>query len=118
MSTLQWFTCLFAYTFQFEALQRLWDLIFIKGNTVLFSIGLAIFHELEPALMKCENLQSIVKVMDRTSQLLVDTSKFIEIVNKYEIQTQWIYEKRKEYRAEIVNELEQYRCKPNCDKFD
>lgn len=56
MSTLQWFTCLFAYTFQFDSLQRLWDLIFIKGNCVLFSIGLAIFNELEPELIKCTNL--------------------------------------------------------------
>lgn len=29
--TLQWFTCLFAYNFNFDVLVRLWDVYFLKG---------------------------------------------------------------------------------------
>ena len=85
MSTLQWFTCLFAYTFQFEALQRLWDLIFIKGTAVIFQIALAIFDQLQPALLKCRSLVEIVHVMQQTPATLSDCDKFITIVDRYEI---------------------------------
>ena len=44
MTTLQWFTCLFSYNFNFDVLKRLWDLFFLKGNKILFRISLAIFH--------------------------------------------------------------------------
>ena len=54
MTTLQWFTCLFAYNFNFEVLQRLWDLIFLKGNKIMFRIALAIFHLLEQPLLRCD----------------------------------------------------------------
>lgn len=53
MVTLQWFTTLFSYSFNFEVLQRLWDLFFIKGNKILFRISLAIFHLMEEELLEC-----------------------------------------------------------------
>lgn len=46
-TSLQWFTCLFAYNFNFELVARIWDLIFIIGPKFLFRITLAIFHLLE-----------------------------------------------------------------------
>ena len=38
MTTLQWFTCMFSYNFNFEVLQRLWDIIFLKGTKIMFRI--------------------------------------------------------------------------------
>ena len=52
MVTLQWFTCLFSYNFNFDIIVRLWDLFFIKGDKILFRISLAIFHLLQPILLK------------------------------------------------------------------
>jgi hypothetical protein len=49
---------------------------------------------------------------------LVDTVKFVGIVDKYEVSPQFILEKRKEFRAECVDELEEFRCKPKSDIFD
>ncbi len=51
MVTLQWFTTLFSYSFNFDVLQRLWDLFFIKGSKILFRISLAIFHLMEDELL-------------------------------------------------------------------
>jgi hypothetical protein len=47
MNTMQWFTCLFSYNFNFEVVQRLWDVYFLKGDRMLFRISLAIYHLLE-----------------------------------------------------------------------
>ena len=44
MVTLQWFTCLFSYNFNNEVLIRLWDVLFFKGDKILFRVALAIFY--------------------------------------------------------------------------
>ena len=31
MSTTQWFLCIFSYNFNFEVIERIWDLFFLKG---------------------------------------------------------------------------------------
>ena len=53
MVTLQWFTTLFSYSFNFDVMCRLWDLFFIKGNKILFRISLAIFHLMQDELLEC-----------------------------------------------------------------
>jgi hypothetical protein len=55
--------------------------IFIKGSSVLFSIGLAIFHELQPQLLLCDNLVEIMKVVDSAPNTLVDSVKFMKVVD-------------------------------------
>ena len=81
MTTLQWFTCLFAYNFNFEVLQRLWDLIFLKGNKIMFRIALAIFHLLEQPLLKCDQISEILACMDTISSLLQDPNIVLQIAN-------------------------------------
>jgi len=70
MVTLQWFTTIFSYNFNFEVLQRLWDLVFIKGNKILFRISLAIFHLMEEELLQCNSINQIVKKMETISSYL------------------------------------------------
>jgi len=72
MVTLQWFTTLFSYSFNFEVIQRLWDLVFIKGSKILFRISLAIFHLMEEELLKCNGINQIVKRMEKISSYLQD----------------------------------------------
>ena len=70
MATLQWFTTLFTYNFNFHVLQRLWDLVFIKGNKILFRISLAIFHLMEEELLECHGIMQINKKMETISSYL------------------------------------------------
>ena len=70
MVTLQWFTTLFSYSFNFDVLKRLWDLFFIKGSKILFRISLAIFHLMEDELLQCNGINAIVQKMDTISQYL------------------------------------------------
>jgi TBC1 domain family member 10 len=59
MNTMQWFTCLFCYNFNFEVVSRLWDVYFLKGDRILFRISLAIFHLLERKLLKCQSIPDV-----------------------------------------------------------
>jgi len=68
--TFQWFSCIFAYNFNFEVLQRLWDVFFIKGDKVLFRISLAIFHLLTPKILKCTEVSEIKKVVEEVQAML------------------------------------------------
>ena len=34
--SIQWFLCMFSYTFSKEIVMRIWDLFFVKGCVVLF----------------------------------------------------------------------------------
>lgn len=70
MITLQWFSCLFSYNFNFEVLQRLWDVFFLKGDKVLFRISLAIYHLLTQKIMKCSEVTEISKVMEGVQAML------------------------------------------------
>jgi hypothetical protein len=65
MVTLQWFTCLFSYNFNFDVLQRLWDILFIKGSKIIFCISLAIYHLMSAQLLKCQEINEVIKAMDR-----------------------------------------------------
>lgn len=56
-------------------LQKLWDVIFIKGTKMLFSITLAIFDLLEPKLLECESIQEIVRIMDALPTFITDIDK-------------------------------------------
>lgn len=77
MSCLQWFTCLFSYNFNLDVVVRLWDLIFLKGQKMLFRISLAIFHLMQNEFFECENLQQIMKKLESIPNLLYDYSLLI-----------------------------------------
>ena len=79
MSCLQWFTCLFSYNFNLDVVIRLWDLIFLKGQKMLFRISLAIFHLMQNEFFECENLQQIMKKLESIPNLLYDYSLLIQV---------------------------------------
>ena len=81
MVTLQWFTTLFSYSFNFEVLQRLWDLFFIKGNKILFRISLAIFHLMEEELLECQSINAIVQKMETISKYLQDPAIVLQVAS-------------------------------------
>ena len=81
MVTLQWFTTLFSYSFNFDVLKRLWDLFFIKGSKILFRISLAIFHLMEDELLQCNGINAIVQKMDTISQYLQDPNLVLQVAN-------------------------------------
>ena len=79
MLCLQWFTCLFAYNFNVEVLVRLWDVILIKGDKMLFSISLAIFHLLKEKLMKTTDRAQLVHIMESIQSLLQNIHLILQV---------------------------------------
>lgn len=112
MTTLQWFTCLFAYNFDFEVLQRLWDVIFIRGNRALFSICLAIFCELEQPLLRCENIQEIIRVIDRIPKFFREPHHLLKLASdpRFNIPKSQLHMLRQKHRPEFIEELEHYKA--------
>lgn len=92
MLCLQWFTCLFAYNFNVEVLVRLWDVIFIKGDKMLFSISLAIFHLLAPKLMKKTDRAELVHIMESIQSLLENIHLILQVarLDQYKVKQQHI----------------------------
>lgn len=76
---IQWFTCLFCYSFNFEVLVRLWDVFFLKGDKMLFRISLAIYHLLEKKLLRCKNMMDVKRVLDFLPAVLQDPSQLLQI---------------------------------------
>ena len=116
--TLQWFTCLFAYNFQFEVLQKMWDVIFIKGTKMLFSITLAIFDQLESKLLECQSIQEIIRIMDALPNYVNDPTKIASQCSqsKYKVSNHFVRDQRFFQRTKIIDELEHYRLKPSFSK--
>lgn len=111
LQTLQWFTCLFTYSVKFEALQRLWDVIFLKGDKMIFSICLAMFATMEDLLLRCENIQEIMVVMDNlphTFRKPHELLKMAALDPKCHVGKKKISDLRKLHRGEIIEELESY----------
>ena len=115
MTTLQWFTTIFTYSFNFDVLQRLWDLFFIKGNKILFRISLAIFHLMEPALLRCTSITQIMEQMNTISQMLQDHNLVLQVASmpRYKIKGATLEAMRARYRQAVVSELEQFTTKQN-----
>lgn len=67
---MNWFITLFANSLSFEVLVRLWDLVFIKGPKILFSLSLAIIHLLEDELLRCSDIMAVRRKLDSISEIL------------------------------------------------
>lgn len=101
MLCLQWFTCLFAYNFNVEVLVRLWDVILIKGDKMLFSISLAIFHLLKDKLMKTTDRAQLVHIMESIQSLLQNIHLILQVarLDQYKVKNQQIEILRKQFRS-------------------
>lgn len=122
MVTLQWFTTLFSYSFNFDVLVRLWDLVFIKGNKILFRISLAIFHLMEDELLECHGINTIMSKMETISLYLQDPYLVLQVASmpQYKIKGAKIEAMRREQRLLIIEEMIQFKTKVNekFEKFD
>ena len=59
--TLQWFSCLFSYNFSWEVLSKIWDVLFIKGQKILFRVALATLHIMKDTIMSRDGIEEIMR---------------------------------------------------------
>ena len=98
---LQWFITMFAYSFNFDVLVRLWDLVLIKGSKILFRISMAIFHLMQADLLRCRDIQALNKKMDSIASYLQEPSLVLQVANmpQYKIKQDEIDKQRAWYKV-------------------
>ena len=112
---LQWFITMFAYSFNFDVLVRLWDLVLIKGSKILFRISLAIFHIMQEDLLQCEDIQKLNRKMDSISRFLQDASFVLQVANmpQYKIKEDEIERWRAQLKTSLVDDMKKFKSKQN-----
>ena len=115
---LQWFITMFAYSFNFDVLVRLWDLVLIKGSKILFRISMAIFHLMQADLLRCRDIQALNKKMDSIASYLQEPSLVLQVANmpQYKIKQDEIDKQRAWYKVQIVEEMSRFKSRQN-EKF-
>ena len=51
----KWFICLFVNHLPLECELAVWDLFFIKGSSLLFSVGLTLFQLMQSDILRCQD---------------------------------------------------------------
>jgi len=83
----------------------------LKGDKMIFSICLAMFITMEDLLLRCENIQEIMLVMENLPHMFRKPQDLLTMVvqdPKCRVGKKRIRDLRKHYRTEIIDELESY----------
>jgi len=80
--TVQWFTCLFAYTFNSNVVARLWDEIFKQGHDIVYRICLAVFFLASKDLMGKRELTEVFQCFEKTCKNVKNPEKFLELIDR------------------------------------
>jgi len=83
----------------------------LKGDKMIFSICLAMFITMEDLLLRCENIQEIMVVMENLPHMFRKPQDLLAMVvqdPKCRVDKKRIGDLRKHFRTEIIDELESY----------
>lgn len=100
--SVHWFICIFAYSFHRDVSIRLWDCFFVKGNKILFSIGLAVLYLRRKQLLTCKEFDQVLTVIDSGAKSLNDPQSLLSIVfKKFKMKWGVVKSLRETYREEV-----------------
>lgn len=80
--TVQWFTCLFAYTFNSNVVARLWDEVFKQGHDIVYRICLAVFFLASKDLMGKKELTEVFQCFEKTCKSIKNPEKFLQLIDR------------------------------------
>lgn len=72
----EWFSTIFAYSFEFSMAARIWDVFFVEGVNYLLNLALAILKIAEPHILKLNFEETILYLKERGYHTLVNKSIF------------------------------------------
>lgn len=78
----QWFICMYSYSFPENVLVRIWDILFVKGNVYLMQVGLAILWNGRQKLLEATNINEIMTVLNTLTHDFKDPDHLICLTNK------------------------------------
>jgi hypothetical protein len=71
---IQWFICLFSFTFDVEIVKKIWDIIIVKGFSAIFLIGLAVLSVLKKKIIEQNDFIEALAVIEAECKALNDFS--------------------------------------------
>lgn len=87
---------------------RVWDLFFLKGPKVIFSISLALLHLMKKDLLKCKDFAEIFETLESYPRKVIDVNTLIQTseIPKYKIKATFIKDARVEMREKVESQLQ------------
>lgn len=80
--TVQWFTCMYAYTFPKNVVARIWDDIFTEGYGVIYRVSLAVFWMAQKDILNKHELTEIFDCVERKCSSITNEANFTTVYNK------------------------------------
>lgn len=80
--TVQWFTCLFAYTFRANIVTRIWDEVFKQGHGIIYRISLAVFFLAGKELKGKKELTEVFQCFENTCKSIKNPEKFLQLIDR------------------------------------
>ena len=80
--TVQWFICMFAFTFSKDIVKNLWDLIFTQGYQIMHKIGLGAIWVLRKKLLAQKDFVTLLDAFDSGCKEITDISMLLTAINK------------------------------------
>lgn len=80
----EWFSTVFAYSFEFNMAARIWDVFLVEGVDYLLNLALAILKIAEPQLLKFNFEESILYLKERGYHTLV-THTIFQLADSFDV---------------------------------
>lgn len=82
---LKWFISMFIDSLPLESTLRVWDTIWLEGNTVIFRVALAILEEVGPELLQCRRQDEVLDKSKALAMRCVDCHALMRRAKKIKI---------------------------------
>lgn len=80
--TVQWFICLFSFTFNRHIVVHLWELFFIHGHNILYQIGLATIWVLRKKILNNKDFVALLDTFENACKEINDVEILKNAINK------------------------------------
>lgn len=74
----EWFLCLFSISLPINTLLRVWDVLMLEGDKVLFRISFGIFKMNEAKILELDSYNSLLMYCKNMSKVLVEHNELIK----------------------------------------
>ena len=103
---IQWFICLFCFSFNIEIVKSLWDMIFIQGFQIVFCIGLAIISIVKKKLFKIDDFVEALSRVESECKAISDPAQIKKSMKKESaiVPFGFINRLRQVYEQEVLEE--------------
>lgn len=107
--TVQWFICMYSFTFKKEIVKYLWDIIFVHGTNSIYQIGLATLYILKREIMNKKDFLQLMEAVETGCKSITDIEAFTQALGRrnFRIKSVLITKLRNLLEKEVVEEFKE-----------